>query len=179
MLNDFINDELLKSIRLNFSTIILEHSSEFIVPRELTHDYLINNFEIDKSIINYYYLSTYDFCSEDEYNGFVDKGFVGSKKTLLKPYSLIYKGAYIGRKDFYYKLFTLKLSPDIKYKNKSIFKVKDLFPYLDDYALGFKHGYNNFERDCIEKYLTIFADKSDYLNKIYEFVTKHILFSHS
>lgn len=66
-----------------------------------------------------------------------------------------------------------------KYNGKPVEKFSDLFPYFQDYSLGFKAGFDSFEEDCITKFLPMFAEKSDYLNKVFEYVTKEIIFRHS
>ena len=60
------------------------------------------------------------------------------------------------------------------YKGKPINKIIDLFPYFEDYSIGFKDGYDTFEEECIKKFMPMFADKSDFINKVFEYVTKEI-----
>ena len=119
-----------------------------------------------------------DMLTEDDYQAFVSKGYVGNAKTTLSPYPFCYNGAFIPRKKLYYQLMSL-MNSENKYKGKTIKKFVDLFPYFEDYSIGFKDGFNSFEEEHIKKFLPMFADKSDYTSKIFEYVTKEIVFSHS
>lgn len=116
--------------------------------------------------------------TESDYNHYVSIGYRGDRNTTLTPYPFCYNGAYIQRKKLFYQIMHLMHTTE-KYKNKSIEKFSDLFPYFEDYSLGFKKGFESFEEDCVAKFLPMFPEKSDYTNKIFEYVTKEIIFRHS
>ena len=178
MIPNTITNEFLKELRLNFGGIAFESQSEGIVPNILTHDYLLSNFDVSTEIEKYYFLPCKDMFLDEDYEEFVRTGYVGNKETTLRPYPFSYKGAYIPRKLLYYRLLHLQ-NTKLKYKGKLVTSFYDLFPFLDDYRDGFENGYQNFEKDCVERYLLPFADKSDFIIKVFEYVTKEIIFSHS
>jgi len=62
--------------------------------------------------------------------------------------------------------------------NIKIENFEDLFPYFKEYSEGFKNGYEGFEEKFINKYLPLYPDKNDFTNKVFEHVTKKIIFQH-
>lgn len=178
MINSKFNEELLKHIRLYYGDLIIKGNSIDIVPEEFTHRYLLNNFKIPKVIEEYYYLPCRDMLTKEDYDKFVSTGYVGQPNTTLTPYPFCFYGAYIQRKKLFFQIMHLKHTTE-RYKGQSIEKFSDLFPYFKDYSLGFKSGFDSFEENCITKFLPMFAEKSDYINKVFEYVTKEIIFRHS
>ena len=177
-----IDKKFIEEKRLNFysiTTVIFgnEDKNIQIVPEGFTHEYLKRNFKIDNNILKYYYSPCVDLISDEEYNKEVDRGYFGNKETMLIPYSYIYYGAYFNRKSLYVKLLSLK--EDYVLNGKQIKYYQDLIPYFKEYAQGFEKGYNEFENECIKKYLNEYSDKTDYTNRIFEFVTKKVLFGYS
>jgi len=178
----WINKELLKKIRLNtniWDLTILNTESFEIVPENLNHRYLENNFDIDNSILNFYYLNTKKMITDNEYEEFKENGYIAKKHRLLEPYSIIINGAYLSRKDIY-----IKLSRDILNKNyvflcngNKVECLEDLKPYFSDYSKGFKNGFNQFENNCIKPYLNDYSDKNDFATKVFEYVTKENFYS--
>jgi len=178
MINQEINEKLLKEVRLFFGILIFKKDSLETVPEELTHDYLLANFDIPQIIKEYYFSPCRDMLTDEDYQNFVSGGYVGNAKTTLSPYPFMYNGAFLVRKKLYYQLRSLTYSKN-KYKGKPIEKFKDLFPYFEEYSLGFKEGFDSFEDNCIKKFLPMFAEKSDYINKLFEYITKEIFIKHS
>ena len=178
MTNRKFDEELVKEIRLYYGWLIIKGESDEIVPKELTHNYLLSNFKISENIREYYYLPCRDMLSKTDYENMVSHGYVGDSNTTLTPYPFCYKGSYIQRKKLFFQIMHLMHKTE-KYKNKPIEKFVDLFPYFDVYSQGFKKGFESFEDDCIAKFFPMFADKSDYVNKVFEYVTKEIIFRHS
>ncbi|WP_299681955.1 hypothetical protein [uncultured Dokdonia sp.] len=179
MIDQEINEELLKYIRLYHSGIlILQNEENKIVPEEFTHNYLLANFDIPQIIKEYYFSPCCDMLTNEDYQKFVSIGYIGNPKTTLSPYLFRYNGAFILRKKLFYQLMFLIDSKDT-YKGKPIKRLADLFPYFEDYSLGFKDGYDFFEEDYINKFMPMFADKFDFVNKIFEYITKEIIFTHS
>lgn len=178
MINSAFNKDLLEEIRLYYGTLILNGNQFEIVPEELTHDYLFNNFKIPNVIKEYYYLPCVDMFTNKDYEYFVSTGYNGNPKTTLKPYPFSFNGAFIPRKQLYFRLDHLIHKVE-NYQGKPIKSFENLFPYFKDYSEGFKNGYECFEDDCIKKFLPTFADKSDFINKTFEYISKHIIFSHS
>lgn len=178
MINGEFNKQLLEEIRLFYGNLIIKGNSIDIVPEEFTHRYLLSNFKIPKVIEEYYYLPCRDMLSNEDYDKFVSTGYIGNPNTTLSPYPFCFNGAYFQRKKLFYQILHLKHTTE-KYKGKTIEKFSDLFPYFEDYSLGFKSGFDGFEEDCIKKFLPMFAEKSDYINKVFEYITKEIIFRHS
>ena len=184
MIDRIINKAFIDELRLNTSiaTWIFkdEKESDYIkIPKNLTHSYLLENYEIDTSIYNYYHLPTIGMISDSEYNEMVKSGYVAKKETILKPYSNIIFGAYYLRSDLKFKLFGFLGNVKYFLNGKEIESFNDLTPYFKDYAKGFEDGFNEFENIYIKPYLTLFPDKADYINKVFDFITKNIPFKHS
>lgn len=177
-----IDKNFIDYLRLNWSTtnwIFDKAEKNEIVPKELTHDYLLRNFNIDESIYKYYHLPTSEFLSDSEFQEMKDTGFIGKKETALNPYSNIIYGAYYSRSDLHTKLSLVYSKRDYTIEGKEIKYFADLIPYFKEYAKGFENGFNEFDNSQIKPFLTMLAEKQDYVNKVFEFVTKRILFLHS
>lgn len=178
-----INKTFINDLRLSQCSMIWEFESEEkwdIVPKNLTHDYLLGNFSIDKAIMKYYHLPTNKFLSENEFQKLEEGGFIGRKETALMPYSNIIFGAYYSRTDLYTKLTCLFHSKEgYTIEGKRIKYFSDLIPYFKEYAKGFENGFNEFDNSQIKPFLTMLAEKKDYVNKVFEFTTKEIFFKHS
>ncbi len=197
-----IDKDFIDNLRLNYCTVIWNFDNaeaNEIVPKELTHDYLLNNFNIDESIYKHYYLPTSNLLSNSEFQKMIESGFRGKKERALSPYSNIIYGAYYSRSDLLKKLAALeneddkqrdyfplqaKLTRPVYYKRcytiegREIKYFTDLIPYFKEYAKGFENGFKEFDNSQIKPFLTMLADKQDYVNKVFEFVTKHIFFTH-
>lgn len=174
----FGDAEFLREIRLCLNQWSFYGDFDQIVPKELTHDFLLDNFKICNEIEEYYFLPCSDMFTDDDYQRLKSIGFIGNQKTSLKPYPFCFNGAYIQRKQLYYRIQHLANKAE-NYKGKLLETFSDLFPYFEDYKDGFKLGFESFEDDCIKKFLPLFADKNDYTHKIFEYVTKHVAFIHS
>jgi len=177
-----INKGFIDYLRLNFGTTnwIFDNTEQTeIVPKELTHDYLLSNFNIDDSIYKYYHLPTSNLLSDSEFQKMKDTGFVGDKETALYPYSNIVYGAYYSRSDLEWKLSDIAFGS--KPKTIEGTKIKfftDLIPYFKEYAKGFENGFNEFDNTQIKSFLTMFAEKQDYVNKVFEYITKNLFFKY-
>jgi hypothetical protein len=154
---------------------------ENIVDSSYTHHYLIDNFEINKRILDFYHLCTRNLISSDEIDYYKNIGFHGTKERFVQPFSINILGAYHRTCDLVQKLNSIRANcpENISIDNIKITSFLELEPYLIDYRNGFKKGFNDFENDNITKYLTPFADKQDYVDKVFEYITKDILFKHS
>lgn len=186
MNNDFtINNELLEFFRMNTSitslNIFKKEKTELIVSNELTHDSLLKNHKISDVIKLFYYKNSRSLIGDLDFEKLKNLGYYGDINTTLKPYSIVIFGAYHLRSDLICKLQQTYILKDIitKINNKEVKTLFDLEPYFEDYKDGFKDGFNNFENEQIRKYLIDFADKNDFIFKVFEYVTKEILFSHS
>ncbi|WP_294286630.1 hypothetical protein [uncultured Chryseobacterium sp.] len=177
MLTGKIDDKLIDEYRLLLYPIFIGDKNS-IVPSHLEHQYLMSTFNISKTIKEYYCSPCIEMISEQEYLDFQNQNIVGHRKTFLKPYMFNYRGAYIFRNQFHFWLF--QITKMIRtYKNKSIENFEDLFPILEEYKVGFEEGYNNFEKDCVERFFTMFPDKNDFIQKTFEYVTKNIPFTNN
>lgn len=175
-----INKGFIDYLRLNFGTInwIFDKTEQSeIVPKELTHGYLLSNFNIDDSIYKYYHLPTSNLLSDSEFQKMKDTGFVGNKETALRPYSNIIYGAYYSRSDLVWKL-TGASHMQMFIDGKEIKYFADLIPYFKEYAKGFQDGFNEFDNKQINPFLTPFPEKQDYVNKVFEYITKNLFFKH-
>lgn len=173
IINSKINESLRNEIKTIFPCLIIEGNKLEIVPEKLTHQYLLDNFIINKNIVKFYYSICADLLSQEEYEYFVSLGYVGDKETTLSPYPLCYKGAFINRKQMINRIEYL-INKNLTFNNKEIEYFFDLLPYFDKYAKGFKDGFQNFEIDNITPYLNRFSDKDDYTNLIYNFLTNRV-----
>jgi hypothetical protein len=178
-----IDKTFIDNLRLSFSIIQWAFDKKVqkeIVSEELTHKYLLRNFSIDESIYKYYHLPTSRLLSDSEFQEMQTHGFAGGKETALSPYSFIIYGAYYSRSDLYTKLLGLVCGERVTNgEGKEIKDFSDLIPYFKEYAKGFENGFNEFDNSQVKPYLTILAEKHDYVNKVFDFVTKNILFTHS
>lgn len=168
-------------LNLNITNWVFDQSEEKeIVPNELTHGYLIDNFDIDTDLYKFYLLPMQRLLSDNEFQDLVDTGYCGKKETTLRPYTNIIYGAYYNSSDLNCKLNAL-LYRSGKYtsEGKKIKYFNDLIPYFKEYARGFENGFNEFDSSQIKPYLTMLADKQDYVTKVFEFTTKQVSFTHS
>ena len=179
-INVEFTDFLRKNLGTNCYTFGKPESDKKVIPYELSHGYLLNNFIIDDSILKYYCLPTINFLTENEFQEMVKSGFAGKKEIALYPYSTLIFGAYYSRTDLYTKLLGIKIGERHKKINrKNVKYLSDLIPYFEDYAKGFEDGFNEFDNKQIKPYLIEPIEKSDRINKVFEFITKHLIFSHS
>lgn len=178
-----INTGFLEEIRLMYSTCTyqIDDNDYLIVPKDETHDFILNNFPVNESILKFYYAQTDSLFSEADYKKMTESGYFGRKEQTLKPYPIVIYGAFFNRLDFYTKILSLswqKVEERPTLNNNKIEHFEDLFPYFKEYANGFKNGYEGFEEKFINKYLPLFPDKNDFTNKVFEHVTKKIIFQH-
>jgi len=125
-------------------------------------------------------LPTSNLLSDSEFDNIKKSGFAGQKETALRPYSNIVYGAYYSLSDLVCKLESIAYWPKHKsIEGKKIEYFTDLIPYFKDYAKGFENGFNEFENTQIKPFLTIYAEQQDYVNKVFEYITKYLLFKHS
>lgn len=187
-----INEAFINELRLDLGTTnwIFDNTEPVeIVPEVLTHSYLLRNFIIDESIYKYYHLPTSNLLSDSEFQKMKDTRFCGEKETALQPYSNIIYGAYYSRSDLVWKLSGIAFmqkpniieGKEIKYfiEGKEIKYFADLIPYFKEYAKGFANGFNEFDNTQTKPFLTMLAEKQDYVNKVFEYITKYLLFKHS
>lgn len=177
-----IDKSFLKNIRLsvpmlNFSNIQIDN--DIIVPQKLTHTYLKGNFKINESILKHYFAQTQYLISESEYKELFNIGLMCKKWKVLEPYSILIGNAYYSRTDLLAKLSHINSDNyNLICEGKKVEYLTDLTPYFKEYSNGFKHGFNDFDKECIEPFLVMFPNKKDYLNKVFEFITKEIPFTH-
>lgn len=175
---DFLND--LRTI--NSYTVYKLNTKEdnlVIVNEKQTHEYLINQFDISHFILRYYYAANRFLVTYKEYEKFVENGFVSRFEYMIQPYNIKIFGAYHNPSRLHFALQSLEMYPHIKIKNKKINYLDDLAPYFIEYSNGFKDGFENFESTEIKSLLNDFSDKTDFFEKIFEFITKKIIFEHS
>jgi hypothetical protein len=162
---------------MNYS--IFKIDTKEIVPKELTHRYLKENYKIDEKILEYYYAPTQFLNNDIEYNKIIGNDTITTKTDLLEPYSVIIGNAYYSRTDLLTKLKTLINSNyDLICGNKKVEYLSDLLPYFKEYSKGFEHGFKEFDNDQVKLFLTMFPEKNDYLNKVFDFVTKRVFPKH-
>lgn len=178
-----INNELIESIRLQYSTSKLTFGCKEddleIVPKIQSHDYLTNNFPIDDTIIKFYYAPTRLFITDADFEKMTKSGYIGNIERTLTPYPLKIFGAFHSRKKIHSQLSFLVFDKIYFINDKEVNFFSDLIPYFIDYSNGFKVGFNDFEKNCITPFLNEYSDKNDYTYKVFEYVTKNIAFQHS
>lgn len=178
-----INKDFVEEIRLKYSTsnIIFNCKEDDleIVPEIQSHDYLINNFPIDDTIIKYYYAPTRLFITDADFEKMTKSGYMGNIERTLKPYPLKIFGAFHSRKKIHTQLSFVIFDKKYFINDKEVKFFSDLIPYFIDYSEGFKAGFNDFEKNCITPFLNEYSDKSDFTFKVFEYVTKNIAFQYS
>lgn len=183
MNNFIINSSLIEHLRTWTATsnIILDKDEiKEIVPKNLSHNYLLKNFNIDSEILNYYYNQTSRVLTEAELNDYLNIGFINEKKKSLSPYSLCIYGAYHSRVEIVNKLNDILYLRNVEYRveGKKVSRLDDLIPYFKEYKNGFEDGFEKFERDNIELYQSTFGDKDNRIKSIYDFIVKNIFGEH-
>jgi hypothetical protein len=177
-----IDDNFIQEIRINLTIsnfVDFKINNKNIVPEELTHIYLKKNFIIDQKILEHYYVHSQFLISNSEYSEKVNHGLMTPKWKLLEPYSIIIGNAYYSRIDLLTKLKTsLSSNYDLICGDKRVEYLSDLLPYFKEYSKGFEHGFNEFDNDQVRPFLTMFPEKNDYLNKVFDFVTKRVFPKH-
>lgn len=177
-----INDEFVEEIRLSilgykdWDGCFKDSKPNEIVPEQLSHIFLKANHRIDNNILKFYCLPS--LVSDSEFMEMNKDNILGKKETAFQPYTTKIFGAYFKRSDLYTKLIGTTFDTLFINGNK-IELFTDLEPYFRDYSDGFKKGFNEFDNDIITPYLTLLADKQDYVNKVFEFLTKDLFCSHS
>lgn len=185
MSKEVINTDLIDAYRKNVSTIWINdlgNEKTEIVPKQFEHWYLLNSNNIDESIYRYYHFPTKKMLTQSEFEEKKNSGFAGKKETAIKPYTVVFCGAYHLLPNFLNKLSGIANLEDKskpKIKGKIVKTLCDLKPYFEDYAAGFKKGFEDFETDEIKPFLTLISDKQDYVFKVFDYVTKSIIFTHS
>lgn len=178
-----ITNEIIQSLRLAWGTtnLIFDDNTESLnIPEKMVHEHLLRNFIVNQNILKFYYAPMSDLMSDEEFAEKVNTGYKGSRESLLSPYSVAIYGAYYCRKDLFYKLSSIINSEQKNQLNGVTIKYfNDLIPYFIDYSSGFKNGFCDFEKDHIDLYLNKFSDKNDFANKVFEYLTKHLIFYHS
>lgn len=172
-----ITEEILDDFRL-FLTSFSYGDKNSIVPLHQEHKFLFSNFPISKLIREFYFSICSDMISDEEYESFIKRRIMGNRKTFLNPYPLIYNGAFVERSQFHFWLAQTTFR-QLKYNGNNIKRFEDMFPILDEYREGFKEGFENFEKECITKFFPMFPDKSDYIQRVFEYLTKNILITGS
>ena len=177
-----LDNDFSEQIRLQFSTVTFlfdcEEDKIEIVPKELSHDFLLNKFDIDEDILKFYYSPTRQLILDVEYQKMKDSGYHGNIDRVLKPYPINIFGAYYARKKLHTQISFIANKENYYINTKKVTHFSDLIPYFIEYSNGFKKGFSDFEKDCIKPYLNEYSDKSDFTSKIYEYISKKIVFEH-
>lgn len=180
-INQFdIDKDFLEFIRMSVSTIqfnIFNEDNELIIEEDLTHDYLMANFKISDKILNFYYKNCRNLIFDEDFERLkTELCYTGHIDQTLSPFSIDIMGAYHLRSDLYWKLNEIVRNSTkvTTMKNKPVKKITDLKLYFIDYKNGFKSGYNTFEEIKIKKYLFDFVNKTDYINKVFEYLTETV-----
>ncbi len=177
-----LDNDFSEQIRLQVSTATFlfdcEEDKIEIVPKELSHDFLLNKFDIDEDILKFYYSPTRQLILDVDYQKMKDSGYHGDIDRVLKPYPINIFGAYYARKKLHTQTSFIANKENYYINKKKITHFSDLIPYFIEYSNGFKKGFSDFEKDCIKPYLNEYSDKSDFTSKIYEYISKKIVFEH-
>ena len=139
------------------------------IKKELTHEYLIYNYEIDTEILQFYRKSI-DVIRLDYKK--LDYSF-----SSLLPYSFVINGARVFVPDLILSIqvFVNSLNKErqkFKCNDKLINSFEDLIPYYKDYSKGFEIGFNTFEDEIKSILIKDISDKNDFVLKVFEFITE-------
>lgn len=179
-----IDEDLFETIRLASFPVKFGFGENLkesrIVPKNFTHHYLITNFDVSENILRYYYNPVNGLITDKEYEDYVNSGYHGAKYKMLNPFGCEIFGAFHFRKSLMFLLKQIKFSNyTLEISGVKIEYFNQLIPFFEDYAKGFRDGFNKFDDDCINPYLIPNYDKNDIANKVFEYITKTILFKHS
>lgn len=162
-----INQDLVDFFLTLEGNFIYDCADTFDIKKEFTHEFLLNNNQIDDAIKKYYEIPIYTI--REQY-----KTLDYSWSPLL-PYSFIFNGIRINVSDLilFLQSIVIKINrgtQEFKCNDRIINCFEDLVPYFIDYGEGFKQGYNTFETEISSMLIPNFSDKNDFINKVFEFL---------
>jgi len=151
----------------------IEEDNNVIVQDNLTHTFLLDSLNICDNIIKYYFATNKNLITKNEYDTLIKNGYGGKSEFRKHPYCIEIFGAFHAATSFCFKLESVVYLKNSHINDNNVEYLSDLIPYFIEYSKGFKLGYDSFY-DVEIKPLLIddFADKSDYIYKVFEFLTK-------
>jgi hypothetical protein len=151
----------------------IEEDNEIIVTNNQTHEYLMRNLPINDYILRFYYATNKRLISYSEFENLKKRGYFDSFEFAIQPYNIKIFGAFHAPSIFALNLISISYLNICHIDGKKVEDLSELIPYFLEYSNGFKVGYNTFYNDEIKPLLIeSYSDKSDYLDKIFEFITK-------
>jgi hypothetical protein len=120
---------------------------------------LLYNLNLSEIVLDYYYRLVQQPYSQEQ----VSKHYAGDINRYNDPYHLSIYGAYVNMKDWDW----LKMKIDNKYPPFDKVSDNELEDAKKQYAIGFKYGYFNFEKDKLDQ--SIFQDSANKAQIIFDF----------
>ncbi len=149
-----------------------------IVFGALNHTHLLHTMKVDKNITDYYVLDTAMLIPPAQFNAIPTDYFPYIVSHNLAPFPYIISGAPHSRYNLVKKIKSL-IQPDTEiclYGNKHLYTIHDLKPYFDEYAVGFKDGFNDFIANNIEPYLLKLKNDNrvEFAQRVFKFITNDL-----
>lgn len=175
-----INKSLLNIFKTHKGTWTFDEwgGAEDIVLGALNHTHLLQKIKVDRIITDYYVTDTAMLIPPKQFYAIPDDYRPYIISHNLAPFSYIISGAPHSRYNLTKKIESL-IQPELEiylYGNKNLQTLHDLKPYFDEYAVGFKDGFNDFIADCIEPYLLKLENDNrlEFANRVFKFITNDL-----
>ena len=120
---------------------------------------LLHNLNLSEIVLDYYYRLVQQPDNREQ----VSQYYVGNLNRHNNPYEVSIYGAYVNMKDWEW----LKMKIDNKYPPFDKVSENELEAAAKQYAIGFKYGYFNFEKDKLNQ--SIFQDSVTKAQIIFDF----------
>ncbi|HRZ75747.1 MAG TPA: hypothetical protein P5248_00150 [Bacteroidales bacterium] len=166
LINDFTLSEPVKFVRLNEVD-----ENNLIVPDLLLHHQLLQRVHSSESKALDYYFSLCQYLVTDENKNDIIGVIRRGRKELL-PFSVNISGAYHLRIDLIRKLgHAMHSTQRLRMNGKAVEFLEDLIPYFNDYAAGFKQGFDDFEETQINPFLSSRDGRKEYDEYLFSWLT--------
>lgn len=175
-----INKTLLNLFKTSKGTWTFDDwgGAQDIVFGALNHTHLIQTIKVDMIITDYYVEDTAMLLPPNQFHAIPNDYRPYIISHNLAPFSYIISGAPHSRYNLVKKIESL-IQPDHEiylYGNKNLQTLHDLKPYFNEYAVGFKDGFNDFIADNIEPYLLKLENDNriEFANRVFKFITNNL-----
>ncbi len=175
-----LDNLFLNAIKTHKGTWIFDDwgGAEDIVCGALHHMHLLQKFKVDMIITHYYVGGTIKLLSREQFFGLPEDYRPCIFSHNLAPFPYVISGALHSRYNLIKKIESLIQAKHeiFLYGNKNLRTLQDLKPYFDEYAVGFKDGFNDFIGDCIEPYLLKLENDNriEFANRLFKFITNDL-----
>lgn len=172
-----INKSLLNILKTHKGTWTFDEwgGAEDIVFGALNHTHLLQKIKVDMIITDYYVTDKAVLTSSKQFYAISNDYRPNIFSHNLAPFPYIISAAPHSRYNLIKKIESL-IQPELEiylYGNKNLQTLHDLKPYFDEYAVGFKDGFNDFIADCIEPYLLKLENDNrvEFANRVFKYIT--------